>query len=57
MSTATRQLIEQLGVFSDRMGGMADVVKHVFRAAWVGWCAGARNMYVRVVSTVASSRT
>ena len=39
MSTATRQLIEQLGVFSDRMGGMADVVKRVFRAAWVRWCA------------------
>ena len=37
--TATRGLIEQLGIFSDRMGGMADVVKHAFRAAWVRWCA------------------
>lgn len=37
--TATGGLIEQLGIFSDRMGGMADVVKHAFRAAWVRWCA------------------
>lgn len=39
LHAATCGLIEKLGIFSDRMGGMADVVKHAFRAAWVRWCA------------------